>query len=178
MQARGAFGHRDRFCTVFLVTFRRFSHLRDGKQPRTGVQEFSVCVLSERVQRIGARHQRRLRGESLADASSLYILLAIGDGLVAQIPSLLLAIGTAIIVTRVSSSQAMAEHIGSEIGISQAWYPVAAVIGIIGMVPGMPTALFLTFSAVSAAIGYYLSRARRDEEEYGDATDELTFDEE
>ena len=115
---------------------------------------------------------------SLADASSLYILLAIGDGLVAQIPSLLLAIGTAIIVTRVSSSQAMAEHIGSEIGISQAWYPVAAVIGIIGMVPGMPTALFLTFSAVSAAIGYYLSRARRDEEEYGDATDELTFDEE
>jgi flagellar biosynthesis protein FlhA len=115
---------------------------------------------------------------SLADASSLYILLAIGDGLVAQIPSLLLAIGTAIIVTRVSSSQAMAEHIGSEIGISQAWYPVAAVIGIIGMVPGMPTALFLTFSAASAAIGYYLSRARRDEEEYGDATDELTFDEE
>ena len=115
---------------------------------------------------------------SLADASSLYILLAIGDGLVAQIPSLLLAIGTAIIVTRVSSSQAMAEHIGSEIGISQAWYPVAAVIGIIGMVPGMPTALFLTFSAASAAIGYYLSRAMRDEEEYGDATDELTFDEE
>ena len=115
---------------------------------------------------------------SLADASSLYILLAIGDGLVAQIPSLLLAIGTAIIVTRVSSSQAMAEHIGSEIGISQAWYPVAAVIGIIGMVPGMPTALFLTFATISAAIGYYLSRAKRDEEEYGDSTNEITFDEE
>lgn len=115
---------------------------------------------------------------SLADASSLYILLAIGDGLVAQIPSLLLAIGTAIIVTRVSSSQAMAEHIGSEIGISQAWYPVAAVIGIIGMVPGMPTGLFLTFATGSAAIGYYLSRAGRDEEQYGDSTNELTFDEE
>ncbi|MDA9989415.1 flagellar biosynthesis protein FlhA [Paracoccaceae bacterium] len=115
---------------------------------------------------------------SLADASSLYILLAIGDGLVAQIPSLLLAIGTAIIVTRVSSSQAMAEHIGSEIGISQAWYPVAAVIGIIGMVPGMPTGLFLTFAIASAGIGYYLSRAGRDEEEYGDSTNELKFDEE
>jgi flagellar biosynthesis protein FlhA len=72
----------------------------------------------------------------------------------------------------------MAEHIGSEIGISQAWYPVAAVIGIIGMVPGMPTALFLTFATGSAAVGYYLSRAGRDEEEYGDSTNELTFDEE
>ena len=113
---------------------------------------------------------------SLADASSLYILLAIGDGLVAQIPSLLLAIGTAIIVTRVSSSQAMAEHIGSEIGISQAWYPVAAVIGIIGLVPGMPTALFGTFSVMSAGIGYYLSRARPDEDEYGDASEDSPFD--
>lgn len=113
---------------------------------------------------------------SLADASSLYILLAIGDGLVAQIPSLLLAIGTAIIVTRVSSSQAMAEHIGSEIGISQAWYPVAAVIGIIGLVPGMPTALFGAFSVMSAGIGYYLSRARPDEDEYGDASEESSFD--
>jgi len=113
---------------------------------------------------------------SLADASSLYILLAIGDGLVAQIPSLLLAIGTAIIVTRVSSSQAMAEHIGSEIGISQAWYPVAAVIGIIGLVPGMPTALFGAFSVMSAGIGYYLSRARPDEDEYGDASEESPFD--
>ncbi len=115
---------------------------------------------------------------SLADASSLYILLAIGDGLVAQIPSLLLAIGTAIIVTRVSSSQAMAEHIGSEIGISQAWYPVAAVIGIIGMVPGMPTSLFLTFAFVSAAVGYYLSRVRRDSEDYAEITEENSFDDE
>ena len=113
---------------------------------------------------------------SLADASSLYILLAIGDGLVAQIPSLLLAIGTAIIVTRVSSSQAMAEHIGSEIGISQAWYPVAAVIGIIGLVPGMPTVLFGAFSVMSAGIGYYLSRARPDEDEYGDASEDSPFD--
>ena len=60
----------------------------------------------------------------------------------AQIPSLLLSIATAIIVTRVSSSQAMAEHISEEISLAQAWFPVAAVLGIIGLVPGMPTALF------------------------------------
>ena len=48
------------------------------------------------------------------EAAETYILLSIGDGLVAQIPSLLLAIATAIIVTRVSSTQDMAEHIGSK----------------------------------------------------------------
>ena len=54
------------------------------------------------------------------EAAETYILLSIGDGLVAQIPSLLLAIATAIIVTRVSSTQDMAEHIGKQINLSRA----------------------------------------------------------
>lgn len=82
---------------------------------------------------------------SLGDAAQFYVVLSIGDGLVAQIPSLLLSIATAIIVTRVSASQAMAEHIGGEIAIARAWYPVAAVIGIIGLVPGMPNQLVFSF---------------------------------
>ena len=49
-------------------------------------------------------------------------------GLVAQIPSLLLAIATAIIVTRVSSTQDMAEHIGKQINLSRAWLPVSGVL--------------------------------------------------
>ena len=57
----------------------------------------------------------------IATAAETYILLSIGDGLVAQIPSLLLAISTAIIVTRVSDKQDMAEHIGEQLSISRAW---------------------------------------------------------
>ena len=52
---------------------------------------------------------------ALSDAAETYILLSIGDGLVAQIPSLMLFITTAIIVTRVSSTQDMAAHIGKRI---------------------------------------------------------------
>lgn len=98
---------------------------------------------------------------SLNDAAALYILLAVGDGLVAQIPSLLLSIATAIIVTRVSSSQAMAEHIGEEISLAHAWFPVAAVIGVIGLVPGMPTALFGGMAIAAAGIGFMIMRAKR-----------------
>jgi flagellar biosynthesis protein FlhA len=57
---------------------------------------------------------------SISDAADIYVLLAIGDGLVAQIPSLLLSIATAIIVTRVSSEKDMAGHIGDQVGLSRA----------------------------------------------------------
>ncbi|MDG2465791.1 MAG: flagellar biosynthesis protein FlhA [Alphaproteobacteria bacterium] len=85
-------------------------------------------------------------------AAENYILLSIGDGLVAQIPSLLLAISTAIIVTRVSSTQDMAEHIGSQINLSRAWIPVAAVLGLIGLIPAMPNLLFLVGAAIAALL--------------------------
>jgi flagellar biosynthesis protein FlhA len=91
---------------------------------------------------------------SLSEASQRYVLLSIGDGLVAQIPSLLLSIATAIIVTRVSSSQDMAEHITSEVGMSRAWFPVAGVLGLIGLVPGMPTLLFGGMALAAGAAGY------------------------
>jgi flagellar biosynthesis protein FlhA len=91
---------------------------------------------------------------AVGDAAQLYVLLSIGDGLVAQIPSLLLSIATAIIVTRVSSSQDMAEHIKSEVSMSRAWYPVAGVLGLIGLVPGMPTLLFVGVAAFAGLAGF------------------------
>ncbi|MGB1867630.1 MAG: FHIPEP family type III secretion protein, partial [Candidatus Puniceispirillaceae bacterium] len=97
-------------------------------------------------------------GLSLEQASQSYILLSIGDGLVAQIPSLMLAIATAIIVTRVSTTQDMAAHIGEQVGLSRAWLPVSAVLCLIGFVPGMPNALFLTAALLAGAIGYYMRR--------------------
>lgn len=93
-------------------------------------------------------------GLSFGQASETYVLLSIGDGLVAQIPSLLLSIATAIIVTRVASTQDMAGHIGAQIGLHRAWVPVAAVMAIMGVIPGMPNGLFLAFALAAAAVAW------------------------
>ena len=100
-------------------------------------------------------------------AAENYVLLSIGDGLVAQIPSLLLAISTAVIVTRVSSTQDMAEHIGRQINLSRAWIPVAVVLGLIGLVPAMPNWLFLSGAAISAGLAFmsYYKEQNQPEEE-------------
>ncbi|NBQ82875.1 MAG: flagellar biosynthesis protein FlhA, partial [Alphaproteobacteria bacterium] len=100
-------------------------------------------------------------------AAENYVLLSIGDGLVAQIPSLLLAISTAVIVTRVSSTQDMAEHIGRQINLSRAWIPVAVVLGLIGLVPAMPNWLFLSGAAIAAGLAFmsYYKEQNQPEEE-------------
>ena len=100
----------------------------------------------------------------VSTAAETYILLSIGDGLVAQIPSLLLAISTAIIVTRVSSKQDMATHIGDQLSISRAWIPVSAVLLLIGFVPGMPNLLFITSAIVAATAGFLARRVERKRE--------------
>ena len=96
-------------------------------------------------------------------AAENYVILSVGDGLVAQIPSLLLSIATAIIVTRVSSSQDMAQHIASEVSISRAWFPVAGVLALIGMVPGMPNLLFLLVAFIALGIGVACLISEREE---------------
>jgi flagellar biosynthesis protein FlhA len=100
----------------------------------------------------------------VSTAAETYILLSIGDGLVAQIPSLLLAISTAIIVTRVSSKQDMASHIGDQLSISRAWIPVSAVLLLIGFVPGMPNLLFIASAIVAATAGFLARRVERKKE--------------
>jgi flagellar biosynthesis protein FlhA len=96
-------------------------------------------------------------------AAENYVILSVGDGLVAQIPSLLLSIATAIIVTRVSSSQDMAQHIASEVSLSRAWFPVAGVLALIGMVPGMPNLLFLLVAFIALGIGIACLISEREE---------------
>ena len=96
-------------------------------------------------------------------AAEYYVILSVGDGLVAQIPSLLLSIATAIIVTRVSSSQDMAQHIASEVSLSRAWFPVAGVLALIGIVPGMPNLLFLLVAFIALGIGVACLISEREE---------------
>ncbi len=104
----------------------------------------------------------------LSTAAENYIILSVGDGLVAQIPSLLLAISTAIIVTRISSNHDLSEQIGSQIGIKEAWLPSSAVLFLIGMIPGMPNFLFLIASVLSLLMWYYLYKNKFNEEVEGE----------
>ena len=122
-------------------------------------------------------------GLPIGQAAEAYLLLAIGDGLVAQIPSLLLSIATAIIVTRVSSAHNMSEHISNQINLSAAWIPTSLVILALGLVPGMPNKLFIMFAAAAAGLAYLSRRkelnAPADEEgqeEAEDSENENDFD--
>jgi len=92
-------------------------------------------------------------------AAENYTLLTIGDGLVAQIPSLLLSMATAIIVTRVSSAQDMGEQIvGQMFNDRRALVITAVVIGMLGLIPGMPNVVFLGFAALAGGYAWWSSK--------------------
>jgi flagellar biosynthesis protein FlhA len=92
---------------------------------------------------------------SASDAANNYILLTIGDGLVAQIPSLLLSTAAAMIVTRVSDSQDMGKEVVAQLFSNpRALLVTASLIGIMGLVPGMPHLVFLTLAGVLGGLGY------------------------
>ncbi len=102
---------------------------------------------------------------SFADAAHNYTLLTIGDGLVAQVPSLLLSTATAIIVTRVSASQDMGEQLVHQMLSDQRVLRVTAgVIGVLGIIPGMPNIAFLSTAAVIAGLSYYLDQKSKIDE--------------
>ncbi|MGX6641361.1 flagellar biosynthesis protein FlhA [Legionella pneumophila] len=92
---------------------------------------------------------------NINDAVHNYILLTVGDGLVAQVPSLLLSTAAAIIVTRVSSAQNMGQAVISQVFAKpRSLVIAAAIIGLIGIIPGMPHVAFILLSAGLAGIAY------------------------
>ncbi|KQZ32521.1 flagellar biosynthesis protein FlhA [Duganella sp. Root1480D1] len=96
---------------------------------------------------------------SFGDAFKQYALLTIGDGLVAQIPALLLSAAAAIIVTRVSETEGtdFEALVGQQLLASpNVLFSAAAVMVILGLVPGMPKLSFLTFAAVLGYVGWRL----------------------
>ena len=109
---------------------------------------------------------------AIGQAAEAYILLAIGDGLVAQIPSLLLSIATAIIVTRVSSAHNMSEHISRQVNLSAAWIPTSLVILALGLVPGMPNKLFIFFAALAAGFAFLSKRKELNTSDTEEAVDD------
>ena len=89
----------------------------------------------------------------LAEVTRIYVLLTIGDGLVAQIPSLFLSLATAIIVTRVTTSESMTEQASTQLANPPALFITAGILTLLGLVPGMPHLVFLTLAAATAGIG-------------------------
>ena len=100
-------------------------------------------------------------GMSLGDAAHTYVMLAIGDALVAQLPSLMLSIAAAAIVTRVTSSQDLAGQIGSQFGSAKTWTPVACILALLGIMPGMPHFVILPAAAVAGFVAHRLHKAAR-----------------
>jgi len=95
---------------------------------------------------------------SFSEAGRIYVLLTIGDGLVAQIPSLLLSLSTAIIVTRVTTSESMTEQAKSQLNNPMAMFVAGPILLLLGLVPGMPHMVFLTLALAVVGLGIMLSK--------------------
>jgi flagellar biosynthesis protein FlhA len=100
-------------------------------------------------------------GLGLADAAKTYSLLAIGDGLVAQLPALLISTAVAMLVTRATREQEMGAAVNKQVfGQRRALTVAAALLGVIGLVPGMPNIPFL---ALAGILGYVAWQMRKRE---------------
>jgi len=108
-------------------------------------------------------------------AAHNYTLLTIGDGLVAQIPSLVLSTAAAIIVTRATTARDMGDQILTQLlGSPKALVVTAAILGVLGMVPGMPNLVFLLLAALLGGGAWWLhrSRAKAEQEAAGEEATE------
>jgi flagellar biosynthesis protein FlhA len=94
---------------------------------------------------------------SFSEAGRIYVLLTIGDGLVAQIPSLLLSLATAIIVTRVTTAQTMTDQAKTQLNNPMAMFVASGILILMGMVPGMPHFIFLTLGFGAGGVGFMLA---------------------
>jgi flagellar biosynthesis protein FlhA len=99
---------------------------------------------------------------SATQAANSYILLAVGDALVAQIPALLISVSAAMVVSRVGKEDNVGSQIGRQVfNSSKSLAVVAAIVGLLGVIPGMPNAVFI---AIASAIGWGAWRLRRREQ--------------
>lgn len=97
-------------------------------------------------------------GLTASQAAEFYITLAIGDALVAQVPSLLLSIAAAVIVTRVSDSRDLTGQIGGQFSNPAIWLPVAVILGAIGAIPAMPQIVFLPAAGLAGWLWWTLKK--------------------
>lgn len=86
---------------------------------------------------------------SAGEAGERYIVLAVGDALVASVPALLLSIAAAVIVTRVTDQRDLTGQIGGQFADARIWLPVTGILFAIGCIPAMPQSVFMPFAAMA-----------------------------
>ena len=95
----------------------------------------------------------------ITEALGRYALLTVGDGLVTQIPALIISTAAGIVVSRASSEQDLSREFSTQIfGRPQTLYVAAAVLAALGVIPGTPHLAFLTIAAVLGGLGFWLMR--------------------
>ena len=96
---------------------------------------------------------------SAGDAADRYVLLAVGDALVAQIPGLLISVAAAMVVSRVGKEQNIGSQIGSQVfGSARALGITAGIVGVLGLVPGMPHLVFLLIGSAIGTLAWWTRR--------------------
>ncbi|MBW8847050.1 MAG: flagellar biosynthesis protein FlhA [Burkholderiales bacterium] len=96
-------------------------------------------------------------GLSAAQAADSYILLAVGDALVAQVPALLISVAAAMVVSRVGTDKDIGSQIGKQVfGSAKSLAITAGVIGALGLIPGMPHVVFLLIASGMGYLAYWL----------------------
>lgn len=98
---------------------------------------------------------------SFGIAAHTYTLLTIGDGLVAQVPALVISTAAGVMVSRVDTNQDVGQQMMSQLFVSpQVIILTACVMGLLGLVPGMPNTVFLFFTAILAVLAWWLIRQK------------------
>jgi len=100
---------------------------------------------------------------AVGDAAKTYTLLAIGDGLVAQIPSLIISIAAGMVVSRVANDQDIGgQMVGQLFAKPEVLYITGIIIGGLGLIPGMPNLVFLLLAGALGGSGYLLAKRAKD----------------
>ena len=98
-------------------------------------------------------------GLSAGDAADRYVLLAVGDALVAQVPGLLISVAAAMVVSRVGKEQNIGAQIGSQVfGSARALGVTSGIVTVLGLVPGMPHLVFLLMAGVIGTLAWWIAR--------------------
>ncbi len=104
------------------------------------------------------------RGLPLGEAARLYTLLTIGDGLVSQLPALLVSTAAGLVVTRVASAEGVGSDLVAQLGRPQALYLTAGFLIVLAVVPGLPLVPFLIVGLLALGLGWWSARRRGREE--------------
>ena len=114
------------------------------------------------VNLVGGIIMGKLRGMAIGDAVQTYSILTVGDGLVTQIPSLIIATTSGIITTKASSSTNLARDVGNELLTHPRALAIGAgIMALFGLVPGLPTIPFLVIAALFLGLSWAMRRSRR-----------------